>query len=387
MSASVSVLLLLAVGAVLYEASRRWARPPVASKAAGSAHRAAAAPVAVTPLTEFDLSTADPIAYRPFRYGPKYHQTMGIRSLDMSKDSWIEVDKELGHFLAQKRDRLAGPRGHKGVQVMPDAEFAAHELLDTLVSYLLQRYPTVYSRDKSSGGIRIAGVEDTVPVGQEPPMSSVCKLIQDDVAIMLEGEDGHYYLRGGCILLAGFWRLEDKLGMRLDEIHKSGNVPHYREKLEVSMDRYFSRLQEDKPVQRNNYFLQCDDQLPWSSTIGPEDDANFQGHPGWHMVTQEPHIEHMHFRSERQTLRRLPRSRAIIFTVRTYFIPVTNICREPHVPGRLASSIRSWSPEIAEYKGLDRYKDVLIPYLDKCHREQIDAGITSIEPAPFVYPF
>lgn len=42
---------------------------------------------------------------------------------------------------------------------------------------------------------------------------------------MIEGSDGQYYFQAGAICLAGFWRMEDKLGMSLENIHLSGNVP------------------------------------------------------------------------------------------------------------------------------------------------------------------
>lgn len=68
---------------------------------------------------------------------------------------------------------------------------------------------------------------------------------QDDLAIMIEGSDGQYYLQAGAVLLAGpslpsdfflvdvgmqctagTWRLEDKVGLPLDAIHTDGHVPH-----------------------------------------------------------------------------------------------------------------------------------------------------------------
>lgn len=73
---------------------------------------------------------------------------------------------------------------------------------------------------------------------------------------MIEGADGQYYLQAGAVLLggtkifvllfqvisfhsfihpvlpcfvdvhAGWWRLEDKIGLPLDAIHITGNTPH-----------------------------------------------------------------------------------------------------------------------------------------------------------------
>lgn len=81
------------------------------------------------------------------------------------------------------------------------------------------------------------------------------------------------------------------------------------------------------------------------------------------------------FRSERQSLRRLPRSGGVVFTIRTYFEPITSICDEDYVPGRLASAVRSWGDDVARYKGKEKYGEVLLEYLDRRHKEQIEAGL------------
>jgi hypothetical protein len=86
-------------------------------------------------------------------------------------------------------------------------------------------------------------------------------------------------------------------------------------------------------------------------------------------------VEDLHFRSERQTLRRLPRSKALLFTVRTYFEPITVIAKEPHVPGRLAEAIRNWDDVVAHYKGRAHWEHLLLPYLDSQSRLQESSGV------------
>jgi hypothetical protein len=84
----------------------------------------------------------------------------------------------------------------------------------------------------------------------EDPMQMAGRMVQDDLAIMFEREDGQYYLLAGSILLAGFWRLDDKFEMPLSEIHTSGDVPGFKEKLEKGMMNFFRRVQPNGPVQR-----------------------------------------------------------------------------------------------------------------------------------------
>ncbi|KAF7597523.1 hypothetical protein BBP40_000001, partial [Aspergillus hancockii] len=203
------------------------------------------------------------------------------------------------------------------------------------------------------------------------PLQTCGRLIQDDIALMLERPDGDYYLLAGSILLAGFWRLTDKYGMRLSEIHTSGSVPGYTSKLEKGMTNFFRRLRPEDPVLRNNYFIQVDEHLPWSSSIGPEDSETVS----WNTAEKNRAIEHHFFRSERQSLRRLPRTGAVVFTIRTYFEPITEVVKEEYVPGRLASAIRSWGDDVARYKGREKYGEVLLEYLDRVHEEQVAQGL------------
>lgn len=78
-----------------------------------------------------------------------------------------------------------------------------------------------------------------------------------------------------------------------------------------------------------------------------------------------------------------------MFTIRTYFHPVTSIAQEPYVPGRLASAIRSWGDDVSRYKGKERYGEVLLEYLDKKHAEQVERGldVEGEEETGWGYPF
>ncbi|OWP03569.1 hypothetical protein B2J93_7587 [Marssonina coronariae] len=337
-----------------------------------------------SPAPNWNVHTTKPNAYRPFRYGP-YHITMGLRN--MNWDEWIELDNQYLKYHADKAKRIV-ERGSKCSYTDPAAFDGAVELLEELTGYLPERYPSLYRKTPVGMDNLVTGESFNIVERPllEDPMQMAARMTQDDLAIMFEKEDGQYYLLAGSILLAGFWKLEDKLGMPLSEIHYSGNVPGYKEKLEKGMVNFFRRVQPHGPVQRNNYFIQVDDSLPWSSSIGDEDGE--EGTVGWFTAEKNKAIEHHFFRSERQTLRRLPRSGGVVFTIRTYFHPITEICEEPYVPGRLASAVRSWGDEVSRYKGKERYQDVLLEYLDQRHRQQVEAGLELDKEEEVVsYPF
>lgn len=64
--------------------------------------------------------------------------------------------------------------------------------------------------------------------------------------------DGQYHLDAGAVCLPGFWRLKEKFRMSLDTLHIEAGVPHYQEKLQKSMNRFFKKMAPESPVIRNN---------------------------------------------------------------------------------------------------------------------------------------
>jgi len=161
-----------------------------------------------------------------------------------------------------------------------------------------------------------------------------------------------------------------------------------KEKLQMNMERLFQKLAVDKPVARNNYFFQVvkppiedvedpdPEELAWSETLlGPEDGFSKTHSTQTSRPTPTPSL--IRLRTERQTLRRLPHTGAIAFTIRTYLTPVEHLKNEPGVVRRLAGALRGWGKDISEYKGKDAgggWWDVLMEYLDKCSDEQVQEG-------------
>ncbi|KAK2466386.1 hypothetical protein APHAL10511_002028 [Amanita phalloides] len=343
---------------------------------------------AITPH-EKQLVEIKPVSYRPYRWGP-YHITMGIRKMEW--DEWIELDDQYERYQRIRAHRIA-TRGEKAVRVLGDTPGlvrgggeAAVELVHELAEYLSRRYPLSFQVTRHGSDVRarcqygwdgappirtisvlplnathhLPLTEDDGKDAAKRALTISALLIQDDLAILIEGKDGKYYFQAGAICVPGFWRMEDKLGKALDEIHISGNVPRYEEKLQTSMERYFRRLAVNKPVARNNYFMQVvpsasdvrkskidAEELAWSeSTLGPEDEYGEQQGGGGDEAT----VERVRLRTERQTLRRLARSGGIVFTIRVYVVGMSELREEGGEGARLASAVRSWPEDVAAYK-------------------------------------
>jgi hypothetical protein len=295
---------------------------------------------------------------------------MGIRN--MPKEDWIQLDNEWLKYHELKQKRLNSDLKDQLYGTMPEAHAAAIELLHELREFLPARYPTLFT--KTTNGIRLLATNEELDLEnlKEDPMWYITQLIQDDIAIMVEDDKGEYFLKSGAILLAGFWRFKDKVNMSLNEIHFSGDVPKYKTHLQKGMEKFFQRIGTDNPVVRNNYFLQTDDHLDWSKSIGDEREEKV----GWYTASVATDINQIWYRSERQSLRRLPISGGVVFTVRTYFLPLTELCSEPFIPLRLLNGIESWDDDVKEYKGYGVFKDVVIPYLKEMAEEQELLGYT-----------
>lgn len=334
------------------------------------------------PFRNWDVNKTKPLPYRAFRH--KYNITMGIRNMEW--DSWIELDNEWMKFHNDKLQRLE-EKDEELHGTFPEARDAAFELLDEFWAYLPHRYPSLFRQlDTGLENLLTGEVFHFRNCNRDEiktdPMVMAAKMVQDDLAIMIEGKDGQYYLKAGAIILPGFWRFKDKVGLPLNAIHTTGDVPKYQEKLQTGMCKFFLRLTCDKPVVRNNYFIQTDSDLGWSSSIGDEGSEG----AGWYTAPEAVKIEQLYYRSERQSLRRLPKTGAVVFTIRTYFLPITEMCEEPYIPRRLLNGIESWTDDVREYRGYEKFKDVILPYLREKAEEQEKRGFT-LDAEPSVYPY
>ncbi|KAH8830570.1 hypothetical protein DL96DRAFT_1785695 [Flagelloscypha sp. PMI_526] len=343
----------------------------------------------ISPHPKGRVEDIDALVYRPFKWGPHYNVTMDIKSLNFAE--WFELDREFGRYFKIRKRRIEENK-RRILRVLGDRKWldiqgktikvrgaapaenktnglAVVELLNDVVDYLCQRYPLNFALSSSERLVTTVNGEQrsySIPSREAKVDEETAKdlleiaalLTQDDLILMQEGSDGRYYLQGGIMCNAGSWRLQDKIGMHLEDIHVSGHVPRFREKLKVGMEKFFQRLSVDKPVSRCNWGIQQvpenhdqedvdAEELAWSTlSLGKEEDF---GSAESNHQRPDAELESLRLRVERQTLRRLPGSGTVIFGIRTYFTPVADIKGEDGA--RLRSAIESWPTDVATYKG------------------------------------
>lgn len=112
----------------------------------------------------------------------------------------------------------------------------------------------------------------------------------------------------------------------------------------TEFSRYFINLKVSAPIQRNNLFIQPVDGLfHWE---------DFDEHP----VVTKP--DGVFIRTELQSLRRLPKSDAIVFSVRTYLTPLSDLKHEPEALERLWDAVRNYPEVVGKHKVKHLWNDV-----------------------------
>jgi len=293
-------------------------------------------------------SLSDP-DYLPFSDGP-YRMAMGLMAL--KPVDWIEIDSRYAEEIALRRSLLA-ERSDEVLGALPGSEAACREVLDQLTGFLPERFPDLFERVGTGLINRVNGDRWTVEGDVGDPLGIAGCLVQEDLCILQEVE-GELRLTAGVLCFPNRWRLSDKLGRPMMAIH--GPVPSYAERLGKPVDRFISLLAPDRPVWRLN----------WSLT---DDPALFQpvGHGRRDIdpdITPDTAGRRMFLRVERQTLRRLPRTGAVLFTIRTYQRPLEALADRPAELGGLATAVRALPEDTARYKSIMPFREALLAYLD-----------------------
>ncbi len=275
---------------------------------------------------------------------------IGLRPLDLA--NWIEIDEKLPEFLAEK---------HRLLEEIPDqiwagdfaSEAAQNEVLSMLLIHLLERYPNIYRQ--TGPLLDIAGqFEVDVNEVSRPPLMTASLLVQEDLVLMGKTEAG-WRLVAGSVCFPSSWRLRDKAGKLMHEVHAP--VPGFAKGSRNAgmIERVFDNLQVELPVERFNWSVYGDDRL-------------FQpGHSGEHVNDKLNEDGEPFLRVEHQTLRKLPVSKDILFTIRIHLDPLDalrNRDDRKELGQGFIQTIRAMDEAQLQYKGLDHVRDELISRIE-----------------------
>ncbi|MGE3770683.1 MAG: heme-dependent oxidative N-demethylase subunit alpha family protein, partial [Bdellovibrionales bacterium] len=157
-----------------------------------------------------------------------------------------------------------------------------------------------------------------------------------------------------------------KLGARLGktprQIHYR-HVPQYMKKFADHVDRFMVNLQPQQPFWRRNWSVKLDDRL----CLNP---ATFSFPDG---IT--PDMWDTGFlRIEQQNLIKLPRSGAVVFSIKTYLWPLNDVLANPDTNAALRAAHENM---VANEPLMAQYRDWSLPTFGQ-HLRNIDKGAPKI---------
>ncbi|WP_374372071.1 DUF3445 domain-containing protein [Dongia sp.] len=276
----------------------------------------------------------------------------------------IDVDE---HYVSEMRDRaLVLKEDPLRCQSLPHMITAEWDLLELLMTSMARDYPEHFSLtqdgDKWHWINRPLGIDQhfvfgdtsTLPYG---PMEYVTRQCQGDFCL-LDQREGNLWMDAGIVSTQADWSLDFDVGMNFFEWHGPVPLAHDMNIFDRAL-KFLLNLQVGRPVRRLN----------WTMTINPRLDTSPENYHKWGIdrttVTPENVSDKVHLRVELQGLWRLPRSNAIVFSIRCYLIKINELVTIPAWAKRLHRVLKTLPPEIIDYKGLTRYRPTLIDFLSK----------------------
>ncbi len=258
---------------------------------------------------------------------------MGTRGLDAG--GWLIIDDQRDIELEEKR-RLLSERVDEVLATSAASREAAEELLDLV------------RVDLAARGID----EPAMPDGLHP-LDHAGRIVQEDLCLlerrMVEGQT-RWCLESASLCFPSRWRLRDKLGLPLGAVH--GPVKDYSPVLVERVERLLDSLADrasradesagsGRLVHRRNWFVHPDNSLfqPIRPTREPVIDASRAEEELW-------------LRSERQTLRPLPKSGWIVFTIRIQQATLGDVFIDPSRRHSFERFLREASASDLAHRGL-----------------------------------
>jgi dimethylamine monooxygenase subunit A len=173
----------------------------------------------------------------------------------------------------------------------------------------------------------------------EPPLLAAARLVSDDLVLM-EPRDEGWTATALCLCAPTFFGVDEAIGGSLQRLH--GPVPGGDPGLAGRIGRVFSLMDEAVVLERFNWTVQ------WG--------------PGRHTPTGAPlraaaqaaelaeAAGALHLRVERQTIRRLPATGGVLFTIRIRLARLADLLDTAERRAAFASAWADTPDEVAAYK-------------------------------------
>ena len=271
----------------------------------------------------FRRSVAIPHAYLPV---PADAARLRVAARSLEIEQWVSHRDADWELTIEMKRALIQERPDEVVAMLPGAEAACEEVARGVMSSI--------------------GVAPTDARGIDA-LVEAAMCVADDLCVLIPDAEGMPRLVAAVLCSPNRWRLAEKLGGTMASIHVP--VARYDIDLDSPVNAVLKRLNTEKPMWRTN----------WGISNHP---SLFQ--PDVPPITPEMDIADMWFRTEWQTLRRIPDTGAILFTIRTYVEKLSDfVSRDYAVVHDIGDIVNKVREDVAQYKSIAPYRERIFEYL------------------------
>eukprot|EP01006_Ploeotia_vitrea_P010425 TRINITY_DN27075_c0_g1_i1.p1 TRINITY_DN27075_c0_g1~~TRINITY_DN27075_c0_g1_i1.p1 ORF type:complete len:382 (-),score=23.73 TRINITY_DN27075_c0_g1_i1:60-1127(-) len=256
-----------------------------------------------------------PCAKDVFIFTEEKPSMVKMHTHSLSLDNWVLIDETYPSQVALRKDILATHLDIVYVsQEDEDTKHAKLEFVRMLVDHLLTTFPKYFTAENEQNTViknELTGDRVSVSGEIEDSLISVCRLTQEDWVIMQWDEQKQEYkLVAAAVLFPMRWSLRSKFGQGISGIHAP--APPFANHLVSKVNSLLKRLKPENPIWRANWTIANNLDGPLDLYNPPETQRDLTETP----ATVED-AGKLAFREEYQTLRKLPVSGAIVFSVRS----------------------------------------------------------------------
>ena len=142
------------------------------------------------------------------------------------------------------------------------------------------------------------------------PLLNAASHVQEDLCVLQKIGDAHI-LTAAVMCFPSSWDVRQKIGRSIASIHHP--VPEFTDVSNI-VERMLSAIRVEQPLGRANFLIYTDPELhqPRGEGIAKPIDPTAP----------------RYIRVERQSFRRLPKSRAVIFAIHTYIVPESTLPKD-----------------------------------------------------------
>ena len=251
----------------------------------------------------------------------------------LPRESLFGNDAERGEQIRQKQHLFA----HNYADIFaafPSASTASAEMLQMVCDHITSHHH--------------APLPD-IDFAQHP-LEAAARLVPEDLLLLAprrqnNSEDPSWHLEAAALAFPAHWVLAEKMGHPMQMIHQP--VPHYDERLAHPVDRFFTAMKIGPISSRMNWSLQIGSDLFTPQRVSRKAVAN------------NDDLHQLFLRIENQTLRKLPDTGYIVFTIRTHMLPMTLWQDDRDALQSMSDMMQNMSQATKLYKGVPLYEPLI----------------------------